>query len=396
MKDLTTVYTEYESTYSEPNLRSKGREDGEKGVPFLDSQGLSPYESEILNGAKVVASRVVGHYRGKLEEVDANSKSIKIEADERLKSEEARIDETFAAHKAQYENSVEVRMAKENYEQSKKRFDVMFGKVGRMPIRYVPHWLYVVFATLIFLGEIPLNAMVFQIFGENQVMTWVMAFVIGLSIPLSAHFIGIKSREHYPTVNWPNVAKALGFTTLIVVALYGLSTMRHDYLLAMKDELGLSSDLIETSYLFFWLNLAVFGAAIILAYLSHDPVAGYAELESELAQAKKALTQAENKVAESLKWVNSARASEREKARAAHRATIAECTKLEGVYDQLLFEGREEESRCAYQMMKDISVYRHENLRARKDQKTPASFAIEPSFPLVLTGIKEKLQNETQ
>lgn len=394
MKDLSTVYTEYESTYSEPNLRSKGREDGEKGVPYPDAQGLSPYESEILNAAKVVASRVVGHYRGKLEEVDAKAKAVKSEADERLKSEEIRIDETFSAHKNRYEQSVEARMARENYEQSKKRFDVMFGKVGRMPIRYVPHWLYVMFATLIFLGEIPLNAMVFQIFGENQIMTWVMAFVIGLSIPLSAHFIGIKAREHYPSVNWPNVAKATGIAALIIVALYGLSTMRHDYLLAMKDELGLSSDLIETSYLFFWLNLAVFGAAIILAYLSHDPVPGYDELEHEFLHAKKKLTQTENKISDALKMVDSNRASERERARAAHRSSMAEYTKLLGVYDQLLLEGREQESRCSYQMMKDISVYRHENLRSRKDQKTPAGFSTEPNFPLVLTGLKEKLNND--
>ena len=79
-----------------------------------------------------------------------------------------------------------------------------------------------IFAIAIFLGEIPLNALVFEIFGENQVMTWIMATIIGLAVPISAHFIGIKFREHPDGVNYANLLKGTFALAVIGAALYSL------------------------------------------------------------------------------------------------------------------------------------------------------------------------------
>lgn len=396
MKDLQTVITEYETSYSEHNIRSKGREDGESGVPPSTTKDLSPYENEIIHSARLVASAVVSQYRGQLEQIDAQIKGAIDSANRKLQDDENRIQSSYNANRALYEQSYALRAARDQYEQAKKRFDVMFNKLGRMPISYVAHWLYVIFAFLIFIGEIPLNAMVFQVFGENQVMTWVMAFVIGLSIPLSAHFIGIKAREHDKIVNWANVGKALVVASIIVIALRGLSIMRHDYLLTMKDALGLDDHIIETSYLFFWLNIAVFGAAIILAYLAHDPAPGYELLYDDMVRTQKRFSKEEEKKAESLKWVESARANEIEKARSEYRQAMEGVFKLRGDFDRVLIEGRESELRCQHQMMKDLSVYRHENMRARKDQTMPPCFSLQIENTIALQLVKEKLLNEQE
>ena len=394
MKDLLTIFNEYESTYSEPNIRSKGREDGEKNIPSPQFQSLSPYESEIVHGSKLVASKVVAEYHGKLEEIDAEVKGALDKATRKLQDDEARIKANYDSNKAQHDQRFQLRAARDAYDQAKKRFDIMFSKVGRMPIEYVPHWLYVVFATIIFLGEIPLNAIVFQIFGENQVMTWVMAFVIGLSIPLSSHFIGIKAREHEGKVNYANVIKALAVTAILVIALHDLSQMRHDYLLSMKDALGLDDRLVETSYLFFWLNLAVFGAAIILSYLSHDPIPGYRELQKEYENSQRRLAKEEAKKSAAIQWVENARSGEIEKARSEYREALEDVFKKKGEYDRILIEGRENEARCQHQMMRDISVYRHENIRARNDSISPPCFNIQVDLPMGLVLMREKLLNE--
>jgi NADH:ubiquinone oxidoreductase subunit 4 (subunit M) len=142
-----------------------------------------------------------------------------------------------------------------------------------------------IFAIAIFAGEIPLNALVFQIFGENQIMTWVMAAIIGLSVPLAAHFIGIKFREESEGYRFGNIFKGILAFGTIVAALYGLSVMRQTYLSEFREELGLTEMLVETSFMFFWLNIAVLAAAIMIAYLSHDPAPGYQEAKAELQRA---------------------------------------------------------------------------------------------------------------
>jgi len=396
MKDLQTLFTEYETSYSESNLRAKGREDGQKGVPSASTKELSPYENEIVNSARLLASSVRSHFRSKLETIDADIKGSAEKAARMLQDAQVKINANYDSNRKLHDESHDLRTARDRYEIAKKRFDVMFSKLGRMPIRYIPHWLYAIFAFVIFIGEIPLNAMVFQIFGENQIMTWVMAFVIGLSIPLSAHFIGIKAREHEGRVNWANVTKALIVSAMMVIALRGLSIMRHDYLLSVKEALGLDDRIIETSYLFFWLNIAVFGAATILAYLAHDPAPGYEQLHKDRLSSQKSLSKEEEQRSSRVKWVENARANELEGAREQHREAIERVFKLKGEYDQVLIQGIEQELRCQHQMMRDLSIYRHENIRNRKDPESPACFSLEVENEQFLQSVREKLNSQAE
>jgi hypothetical protein len=209
----------------------------------------------------------------------------------------------------------------------------MYTAHGRAPVRYVPLWLYLVFATAIFLGEIPLNALVFQIFGENQIMTWVMAFIIGLAVPLTAHFIGIKMREHGTGFSLSNSIKALAAFGVVSGALYGLSVLRQTYLGEFKQELGLTDVLVESSFLFFWLNIAVFVAAILVAYLAHDSVPGFESLEHGAAATRRKVERSEKKRVKHLVSASKKRAEALHDANKLFRDSMLEVVLLKGIYD---------------------------------------------------------------
>jgi hypothetical protein len=329
-----------------------------------------------------------------MERLDAEIKAKLSHSQRALENELQRVEDEHAAKKQTAEQQIMLNHYQSLYDECSKRFQNMYARLGRLPIHYVPHWLYIMFATLIFLGEIPLNALVFQIFGENQVMTWVMAFIIGLSVPLSSHFVGIKFREQGEKVSWANIAKGIFVTAVLLGALYGLSIMRQTYLGEFKDELGLTDTLVEQSFLFYWLNVAVFVAAVILAYLAHDPVAGYQTIYDQYKDAEAKLTAAKQQQQQRMEAIELQKVNGQSAARNSFCAEQDRIVVLKGEYDRLLKDGQEQEKRCMHRMQKEISIYRHENLAMRTDKSTPKSFSTEHHFELILSNISEKLVNE--
>ncbi len=236
--------------------------------------------------------------------------------------------------------------------------------------------------------------MAFQIFAESQVMTIVMAFVVGLCVPLSAHFIGIKFREHPDGFSVPNAAKGLAGSAVVVTALYWLSIIRQTYLDANRETLGLNDALVHSSFMFFWLNVAVFVAAVMVSYLAHDSVPGYHHLRASLERARARVTELERERVARLKAAALERAEGIQIAHDEFRQNRNRVSLMKGSYDQLLKEGQEYESRCLDQLRQLVAMYRHENLRRRDDKRIPPSFERELFFELELVKMREKLNND--
>jgi|GEM_PF-4687448 len=393
-KALKRLFKEYYSSYHEDEIRRHAGEDAEHGIPEPDSTTPSPYEKQLLYAAQELASGISGRYRDPLEVLDAK---IKAEEEFLHRKHATALEKTealYAADKEAAEDAYGLKASHDRLENTEKHYTAMCTKYGRCPVQYIPHWLYIVLATAIFLGEIPLNALVFQIFGENQVMTWVMAFVIGLSVPITAHFIGIKVREHGDGFSWGNAFKAAVATGLVVAALYGISVMRQTYLGEFKDTLGLTDNLVQSSSLFFLLNLAVLGAAVMVAYLSHDPVPGFERAASEYKEALKVVESREKRRVVRLKDAAIERAHVLDEAHKEVRDRMNAVSMMKGQYDQLLKEGQELEKRCHHTLMQHVQMYRLENTRKRADKTQPVSFSEELTFPLVLAHLREKLLND--
>lgn len=392
-REIYDLVTQHNNKYDETFISEKARSDAAHNIPAPEESQASPFEQQLVHETSKLCSKVVVHYRRALEMLDARIKGEEDVSQKRQTYGDKNIQELSSHFVQDVDDSLATRTATSNLKTAEERYNKFYDKYGRAPVVYIPHLLYILFALGIFAGEIPLNALVFQIFGENQVMTWVMAVIIGMSVPLSAHFIGIKFREHSDKVSWGNVVKGLVALAVMVVALYGLSVMRQTYLGEFKDALGLTDRLVESSFMFFWLNIAVLGAAIMIAYMSHDSVPGYQKAEAELKAARKSLMKLES-------WRRKQRLSSRYEKRdlmkSGEQQSIDDSrsiSTLKGYYDMVLKEGQELERQCLQGLRHDIELYRRENLQSRPDKTRPKSFDLKHEIDLKLSEMKEKLQN---
>jgi hypothetical protein len=377
-------------------MRARAREDATQSLPAPGDTNPSAYERELQDANAQQAGNVVEDVRKTLEEIDAKIKAKAESAAREFRAANALIESEYQAELARIGSTKDnplLDKARKQVEFTEKAFGERRANLKRLPLEYIPHKMYLALAILIGLGEVPLNAMVFGIFGENQVTTWIMSFVIGIFIPLTAHFVGIKVREHGEKFSWGNAAKAVAVFLFVAVALYGLTILRQTYLGEIRQDLGFSERIVEASFSFFWLNIGVFLAAILVAYLAHDPVPGYAQLYRHYQEAVQELDSLLKKQAETEKSAAMTKAQKVQKAEQKKANDMAEVKTLEGRYNSVLMQGREQEARWLDQLGRDLEVYRGENLQWRQDRKRPPCFDLNLDFPLELGSIKEKLDN---
>lgn len=394
IRQLHKEFKALENEYDERILTRRASEDGALNIPPLNCSHFAPFEQEVLHATAALASKVASTYKGPLEALDAKMKAEREFLEAKQRDELERVEGLYQVEKDAADNGFGLRDAHQQLQSAERHYNSMYEKHGRAPIEYIPHWLYVVLAIAIFLGEVPLNAMVFQIFGENQVMTWIMAVIIGLSVPLSAHFVGIKFREQGGGMMIGETLKGATAFGIVAFALYELSLMRQSYLGENRDALGLTEQLVHDSFMFFYLNIAVFCAAILIAYLAHDTVPGYQRARDELKIARRKVEKLERARVALLKRAATRRAEGKQKIHAEYRDGVNRVGLMHGTYDQLLKEGQELERRCVSLLRRLLSVYRRENLRARADKAVPESFKSTPDLDLELRTIAEKLNNE--
>jgi hypothetical protein len=114
-------------------------------------------------------------------------------------------------------------------------------RIGRIP--------YVLGLAAVFLIDVPLNSVVFQIFGESQLATWLLAAFLGILIVPGAHLLGIQLRNGFPD----KVATALA-TVVPLGVTFAIAILRARFL--DEDDADLRGSI--GVLLFFLFNLAVF------------------------------------------------------------------------------------------------------------------------------------------
>lgn len=380
--------------YSDSEIEAKGRQDGANRIPALDSTEPTPYEIQLLQANRQMAGRVVEACQPRLEKIEGEIAQWKQYSIDYL----GEIQHIKDQHRTEIEhcnNDPILRHAEQEKEIAERAYLNKYNQLNRKPLLYIPLWAYLIFAILIGIGEIPLNALVFNIFGENQIMTWVMSAIIGLCIPLSAHFVGIKVREHGDGFSLPNALKAAFVFVIITIALFALALMRQEYLGLLKDDIGLDDRVVDVSFMFFWLNIAVFVSAILVAYFAHDPVPGYAQLYRDNENAKKKSTKAQDDHRNDIKTIEEKKIQRTEAANQQKADAEKTIHRLEAEFDACLKAGQEQEERWQHQLGRDIACYRRENLLARKkseEGKRPKSFEHGLKFKRRLSLIEPKTE----
>ena len=161
--------------------------------------------------------------------------------------------------------------------------------------------IYAVAIFAILIAEFPLNAIAFRLFGEAEVLTWVMTASLAVTLVLCAHGLGTFLRQPHPSMaerRWVMV-----LITLPVLAIVAIALIRARYLAVAAELTGLDTlGPVVGSAAFLIINLLVYTGATMLSYLAHAPKDRAAEeraaQKQQMAVAQQELTFATRRVRE--------------------------------------------------------------------------------------------------
>ncbi len=129
---------------------------------------------------------------------------------------------------------------------------------------------------IIIVGEIPLNAVVFRIFGEAEVMTYVISLVIAVGLPFGAHALGMLLRKD-PFKRGLFTTEGIFTILTMVMPLAGIvavAYVRQKYFESptIQAVSGIRADPAAVTLVFIIINLLIFTVAALASYLTHDPI----------------------------------------------------------------------------------------------------------------------------
>lgn len=337
------------SRYSNYNARRHGRIDGAKGIPVIDQEERTGYEMELKQAGEELIKKVDQEWN----RLDAKLKSGYCMA----------VGECRAAQSA-------AKQAELEHQSRLKEYETVWDKTKEAPYVQLNPTVYWIVMILIAIGEFPLNAIVFRLFGESEALTYVMSATLGVVLPFAAHFLGILLRKSPFREEGFTSEKFLTVLTVAVplFVIGGVAYWREQYIHQEVDK-----TLTGVTLVFMAINLLVFLAAVLASYFAHDPTAEKAQ--HDLRRAKERLRTAENNH-------NAARS------RLAQAEDRLQKIKAERENTLDTMRGQAGEIRDFIQRV--ISVYRTHNIRARSSQAVPRSFKDFPQIK-VPEGLSEQL-----
>jgi hypothetical protein len=135
----------------------------------------------------------------------------------------------------------------------------------------ISSWFYIVALVIVFAGEFPLNAVAFNLFGDNRWATYAMTSGLAAVLVFCAHCFGILLRLRKRTDRDLTVMSLVALMPLAVII--SIAYVRETYLQALGDAgvglaiLGRFSGVL----IFVTMNLVIYVGAFALSYLHHDP-----------------------------------------------------------------------------------------------------------------------------
>ncbi len=233
-----------ESAYaSEARVKEVGEKDGKERIPEATAYATSQFEMGILSHGEARVHRIA----------------------EAAQESRAKLNKTLQPILSALSGlNVRWRNVRDRLEQRKKEIDRDFI----VPLNRGFHWSIIIFLGL---GEFPLNAIVFRMFGEPELMTYIMSSTLAVTIPLLAMYSGIQFRHGVPRLAG-NIIVGTLMPVSIGGALYAVTFVRSMYLQTGGHiQSAMTADPSALGYSIFALNLLVFSAALVTSFLSHDP-----------------------------------------------------------------------------------------------------------------------------
>ena len=223
----------------EDSVLSAGKEDGAERIPSMDSYAPSQFEQGIIARGETRVHLVA--------EAAQNARS--------------RINRDLQPVLSQLK-SLNVRWRALSERLDKRKDDL--GRDHNVFVRPGYHWALVVFLAL---SEFPLNAIVFRMFNEPEIMTYFISSSLAIMIPLVAVFVGTSLRHGFSN----RVGKAILGIILVasVMGVLGAITYVRSMYLQMHGSLA-GGDSNALVYSIFAINMFVFVAAMSVSFNAHD------------------------------------------------------------------------------------------------------------------------------
>lgn len=314
-----------------------GRQDGRRGIPTADQQSLPPYLREL----KELAERMMHDVSIAWLEEDKKLKPEYCLAKGRVERGNSALQEAKEiADKEKEERDAAKRVADE------KRDPPALGKKT-----------YLFLAGLIGVLEYPLNAIVFQVFGQSVIETRLISALLVVIIPLAGHFLGVFLREERFLHSRVVLAKFSCMLTFLLTVLLGIAYIRELFVVpSMKETIGEDFSPTAVTITFLGINLLLASVVTALSYFAHDP-------HPEMPKARDVL-RTEQK--------------EFEAAEAARKGVGQAMNKAQEVFDQIanrrqaVFKKRvEEANEIKNRIDVIVQMYWNSNIRNRADNKPP-------------------------
>jgi hypothetical protein len=257
--------------YSDWNVKRRGKKDGRltPPVPPWKSDRQPPFIMQLKQAGDNDA-RILGTTWSQLD------RTLKTEW---LQAENAILhrDEEVAAAQKAYD------AARKSYEAVHKTEPPVDGDRRRIS--------YSILIVLLFLFEFPMNAIVFRLFGENEMFTVVATGAIALSLLASAHYLGELLQER----SVGGKKNTLGIISLIAIPAFvigGVAYLREQYLKGVGEALGgLDPTVMWLAFVGF--NLLIFLVAAMASYRVHnDSLAAVHRAKKKLMKAQAGYEQA--------------------------------------------------------------------------------------------------------
>jgi hypothetical protein len=209
-----------------------------------------------------------------------------------------------------------------------------------------------------------LNAIAFRLFGESEVLTWVMTAGLAATLILCAHGLGAFLRAPHPSMadrRW--IVVLLVLPTLTIV---GIAVIRERYLSIAAEAGGFDAlGPVVGSLLFLVINLLVYAGATMLSYLAHAP-------GQRASRSKRPAPERELEDAKARQAQLEARAEAGVDAAAAARRASVEARRVAAAHAQ--------EVRSYYEQL--MAIYCTANLRARRSPEVPAVLREHPTIEI--------------
>jgi len=231
-------------------------------LPPDDCHDVTNYERSIINAAESDMARIRENY---------------FKRDAKLKAK--------YCYLKKLEKEYEEKAPKESQEaeEAKKHFEEMQNKLAELGQPTIKDWVVKLILFLLIITEFPLNALVFSIFGEGRFMTYIMAGVIGLGIPLGAHYVGKVIRQEIKS------GKDIALTAIIIlfvfIVIVGIAIFRADYLSYILSSYNINIKITAqtAAAIFIGINLFLFFLAVFISYLgTHKNNEEYQKLKDQV------------------------------------------------------------------------------------------------------------------